>query len=261
VNRIEPGAAVSDVEAQESIVFGQVRRDARLSDKVADQIRETILAGRLRPGDRLPSERELGEQFGVSRTVVREAVRALVAKGMVEVRPGSGPRVVAVGASTVLDSMSLYLRTSTVAYPHVHEIRTTLEVQMAGAAAGRATPESLAALTEACERMEASTKDVRKAAIADLEFHRVIAKATGNELYVVLLDAIGDALLEIRRGNLARAGVTEETLAAHRKILDRIVARDADGARAAMEAHLDHVLRVWRTREGNPADALATAAE
>src|ERR671925_600852 len=94
----------------EGTLFEQVRRQPRLSDKVAEMMLNTILSRRLTVGDRLPSERELGEQFGVSRTVVREAVRALVAKGVIEVRSGSGLRVAAVNASTVQESMSLFLR-------------------------------------------------------------------------------------------------------------------------------------------------------
>jgi GntR family transcriptional regulator, transcriptional repressor for pyruvate dehydrogenase complex len=237
-------------EAEPALVFGQVTRDARLSDKVAAAISETILARRLQPGERLPSERELGEQFGVSRTVIREAVRALVAKGLLEVRSGSGPRVATVGASTVRDSLSLYLRTRTFAYPQVHEIRAILEVEMAGAAAERATPEAIADLTAACERMEEVRSDVETAALADMEFHRMIAKATGNELYLVLLDAIGDALLEIRRSNLARPGVIDETLPVHRRILTRITAGDAEGARAAMKAHLEQVATIWKRNPG-----------
>ena len=95
--------------ASEGTLFEQVRREPRLSDKVAEMMLDTILSRRLAVGDRLPSERELGEQFGVSRTVVREAVRALVAKGVIEVRSGSGLRVAAVDAAAVSESMSLFM--------------------------------------------------------------------------------------------------------------------------------------------------------
>src|SRR5215475_12594500 len=115
----------------EGALFEQVRREPRLSDKVAEMMLETILSRRLAVGDRLPSERELGEQFGVSRTVVREAVRALVAKGVIEVRSGSGLRVAAVEASAVSESMSLYLRGSSLDFEKVHEVRALLEVHIA----------------------------------------------------------------------------------------------------------------------------------
>ncbi len=135
-------------------LFEQVAREPRLSDKVADMMLSTILSNRLYVGDRLPSERELGEQFGVSRTVVREAVRALVAKGVIEVRSGSGLRVAAVDAAAVSESMSLYLRGASVDFEKVHEVRALLEVHIAGAAAERATEEDLARLRAVHERMQ-----------------------------------------------------------------------------------------------------------
>src|SRR3989442_2687911 len=128
-------------------MFPRVTREPRLSDKVAELLLETILSPDLQPGDRLPSERELGEQFGVSRTVIREAVRALAAKGVIDVRTGSGLRVAAVDSATVSESMSLFMRGSTTLdYPKVHEVRAMLEVEIAGLAAERASREDLAEL-------------------------------------------------------------------------------------------------------------------
>src|SRR3989442_9857964 len=145
-------------------MFPRVTREPRLSDKVADLLLETIVVRRLAPGERLPSERELGEQFGVSRTVIREAVRALAAKGVIDVRTGSGLRVAAVDSSNVSESMSLFLRgSSTLDYPRVHEVRAMLEVEVAGLAADRATDEDIAGMRQICERMEADD-DVETAA-------------------------------------------------------------------------------------------------
>jgi GntR family transcriptional regulator, transcriptional repressor for pyruvate dehydrogenase complex len=216
---------------------------------------ETILARRLRPGDRLPSERELGEQFGVSRTVIREAVRSLAAKGVIEVRSGSGLRVAAVAATNVTESMSLFLRhSSDLDYPKVHEVRTILEVEIARIAAERATEADVALLTDVCERMEAAIDDVEVAAPLDVEFHRAIARSTQNELFLVLLDAIGDALLEIRRENLS-VGSATETVTLHRRILKRINAHDPEGACGAMKEHLDSVEKFWRQRAAVTADS------
>ncbi len=236
-------------KAGKAELFERVSREPRLSDKVADMMLKTILSRRLKPGDRLPSERELGEQFGVSRTVVREAVRALAAKGVIEVRSGSGLRVAAVDAAAVSESMSLFLRGSTLDYPKVHEVRRTLEVQMAGVAAAQRSDKDIVSLTEACERFEASIDDVESAAVNDVEFHREVARATHNELYLVVLDAIGDVQLEIRRENLAfSAEAREMAVDYHRRILGAIVAGDPDGAREAMGTHLDDVERLWRER-------------
>src|SRR5215213_8947126 len=135
----EPANDDSGREGAEPALFGLVNRERRLSDKVAEMMLDTILSNRLNVGDRLPSERELGEQFGVSRTVVREAVRALVAKGVIEVRSGSGLRVAAVDADSVRESMSLFLRGGAIDFDKVNEVRSLLEVHIAGLAAERRT--------------------------------------------------------------------------------------------------------------------------
>ena len=244
----EPTAEAETEDA--APIFGQVAREPRLSDKVAEMMLQTILSKRFDIGDRLPSERELGEQFGVSRTVVREAVRELVAKGVIEVRSGSGLRVAAVNASAVSESMSLFLRGGAIDFEKVHEVRRVLEVHIAGLAAERALPEDVAALRAVHERMQDESGDVEAAARDDLEFHRVIARATHNELYLVLLDSIGGSLIDIRRENLG-SGSAPATLEQHAQVLDRIAALDPEGAREAMAAHLDGVAAWWRARSGH----------
>jgi GntR family transcriptional repressor for pyruvate dehydrogenase complex len=213
---------------------------------------KTILSRRLHVGDRLPSERELGEQFGVSRTVVREAVRALVAKGIIEARSGSGLRVAAVDASAVSESMSLYLRGGDFDFENVHEVRTVLETHIAGLAAERATDEDIARIREVHDRMasEAEARDIDAAARDDLEFHRLIASATHNELYLVLLDSIGTALIDIRRENLG-SGSAPMTIEQHAEVLAGIEAHDPEAASVAMKAHLDGVAGFWRDHTGD----------
>jgi GntR family transcriptional repressor for pyruvate dehydrogenase complex len=225
----------------------EVQRRPRLSDQVAQLMLDAILEQRLEPGDRLPSERELGEQFGVSRTVVREAVRALVAKGVIEVISGSGLRIAEASPRTVRESLSLYLHASTLDYERMHEVRAVLEVHMAGMAAERASEDDLRVLTSAHEAMARAVDDGRSAeelAILDLEFHRAMARATHNELFLLLLDSIGEGLLEIRRHNLRLNA--ERTVSLHEAIRLRIQARDPEGARRAMSEHLDDTLQTWR---------------
>jgi len=242
----------SGADTAEPALFGLVNRERRLSDKVADMMLETILSDRLQVGDRLPSERELGEQFGVSRTVVREAIRALVTKGVIDVRSGSGLRVAAVDANAVSESMSLFLRGGTLDFEKVHEVRAVLEVHLAGLAAERATDDDVAQLREIHERMQTETSDVEAAARDDLEFHRAIARATHNELFLLLMDSIGSSLIDIRRENLG-SGSAPMTLSQHESILDAIAARDPEAARAAMETHLDGVASFWREHARVPA--------
>lgn len=228
--------------------LGQIARAPRLSDAVASAILETITAEGLKPGDALPPERELGEHFGVSRTVVREAVRALVAKGIVEARTGSGLRVAAVEGSAVTESLSLFLRSGDVDFEHVHEVRRTIEIAMAGIAARRATHADIDALRAIHARFTSAHADIGEAARVDLEFHGAIAQATHNELFPILLDSLGASLLQIRQRNLA-LGSWDDTATGHERILDRIAHGDEDGAREAMRNHLDNV-GDWQKRAG-----------
>jgi GntR family transcriptional regulator, transcriptional repressor for pyruvate dehydrogenase complex len=241
----------SGLEGAEPALFGLVNRERRLSDKVADMMLETILSDRLNVGDRLPSERELGEQFGVSRTVIREAIRALVTKGVIDVRSGSGLRVAAVDANAVSESMSLFLRGGTLDFEKVHEVRTVLEVHLAGLAAERATDEDVGQLREIHERMQRETSDVEAAARDDLEFHRAIARATHNQLFLLLMDSIGSSLIDIRRENLG-SGSAPMTLRQHETILELIAQHDPEAARTAMQAHLDGVASFWREHPHGP---------
>jgi GntR family transcriptional repressor for pyruvate dehydrogenase complex len=226
-----------------------IERDATLTDQVAAQLLEVIERAGLKEGDLLPSERELGDRFGVSRTVVREAVRALIAQGVVVARPGARARIAAVHPSVPARSLLLYLRSNdAVDYEQVHEIRVLLETAAAGLAALRADADDVAALAETCGRMEAA-KDVDVVAAHDVEFHRLVATATGNELFPVLHDAIGEALLDVRRGNL-RHGGGAEARRSHRAILAAIERHDREGAEDAMRAHLDAVARISKRRRG-----------
>jgi GntR family transcriptional repressor for pyruvate dehydrogenase complex len=120
-----------------------------------------------------------------------------------------------------------------------------LEVHIAGLAAERASDEDVARLRDVHERMQREAADVDAAARDDLEFHRMIARATHNDLFLLLMDSIGTSLIDIRRENLG-SGAAPETLGQHERILERVAAHDVDGARKAMSAHLDGVAAVWK---------------
>jgi GntR family transcriptional repressor for pyruvate dehydrogenase complex len=241
-------------ERRISADFSPLRRAPRLSDELADVILKSIIQDNLRPGDPLPSQRELGEQFGVSRTVVREAVRSLAAKGVIDVRSGSGLRVAATDAASVRESMALFLRTmSPPALDKVWEVRKTLETLIVALAAERATADNVTELRRLCDRYGdaldnlATDGGLDTVARLDADFHHAIAEATQNELYVMILDAIADALNEIRR-IAVRYGNPEsatQALTFHREIVERIATHDPLGARNAMSEHLDEVERTW----------------
>ncbi|MDQ3694485.1 MAG: FadR family transcriptional regulator [Chloroflexota bacterium] len=237
-------------------------RAPRLSDRVADRMLAEILAQGLKSGSRLPSERELGEQFGVSRTVIREATRALVAKGILDVRAGAGLSVAAVDPAAVAESMSWYLRGGGIPYEKVHEVRTMIEIQVAGLAAERGTAEQIDQLRQIHEAVTALTEqgDYGALAVADVEYHRQLARMTANELHLLMLDAIGDVLLEIRLETVNNPADSLVAVGAHGRILDRVIARDLPGARTAMAAHLEQAFQEWE-RMGRPVGKVAAAAE
>lgn len=226
--------------------FATLKRGPTLSDEVVDSITDAVLSGKLNPGDQLPSERDLADQFGVSRTVVREAIRSLVAQGIVDARSGRRVRVSTTGPDALNRLMSIFLQTSAaIDYPRVHQVRTALEIHVASIAAVEATDEDLAELRAVHEQLCGVGDDVEQAAQYDVGFHRAIAAATHNELFVVLLGSIDDVLLEARRTAFAAPGLIEYAIKAHAEILDNLERRDADGAAEAMRAHLDRAERLW----------------
>jgi GntR family transcriptional repressor for pyruvate dehydrogenase complex len=232
-----------------AVSFGPPMNRQRLSDQVAASILNTIIKQDLRPGDPLPSQRDLGEHYGVSRTVIREAVGALEARGVIEVRAGSGLRLISVDASSVAESLRFFVRTNDVLdYRKVHEVRAMVETHVAELAAHRATDLDIEIIRHWRDKQAANADDLEAAAQCDLDFHRAIAKAADNELYLVLLDSIRGALLDIRRTLMP--GRLRKTVQAHSKIVDCIAAGDGPGARVAMQEHLDTVQDDWR--RGHP---------
>lgn len=201
-----------------------------------------IASGRLLPNERLPSERELAERFGVSRTVIREAVRSLAAKGLLEVKSGSGMIISVPHPSSVAESMSFILRMSTEKtprlYDHIFEVRHVLEVEIAGLAAERATAEDIQELEALMRFQTDNLNDIEIAAETDVEFHAALAKATHNILFSILLDSVAEIMLEVRRMGLALPDVHEKVLEQHNQIFEQIKAGNIEGTRQAMINHL-----------------------
>lgn len=230
----------------DATLYSPVKRQDRLSIQVANQIQDLILSKHLKVGDRLPPERELCQQFGVSRTVIREAIRALEAKGLLTSQGGSGTYVKGLQSEDVADSIGMYITTrdKPISHAKLMEVRRVLEVQIAALAAERATEESIEELDGLLARMDEAQDDPHAFAKFDLEFHVALAHATGNELFEILLDPFMDALYEARRLASKLPGVPEEAMGLHRDILAKVKAGDAEGAAQAMAVHLDQSNRV-----------------
>jgi GntR family transcriptional regulator, transcriptional repressor for pyruvate dehydrogenase complex len=226
--------------------FSPVVRQTRLSLQVAEQIRCLILQKELHVGDRLPAERDLGEKLHVSRTVIREAIRIMEAKGLLESHGGNGTFVRAIQASDVSDSLEMYLSTQKerILHSDLMEIRYVLEVQIAKLAAERITEDGITRLENALQQMIHWKDDPENFAKYDLEFHLELARATKNHLFEVLSDPFIDALLEGRRLASKLPGISDEAIEHHESILDMMRKHDVKGAESVMKRHLKQSNRV-----------------
>jgi GntR family transcriptional repressor for pyruvate dehydrogenase complex len=217
-------------------------RELGLADRVADHLKQQVMDGTLKRGTRLPPDRLLAEQYGVSRTVVREAVRTLVGQGLLETIGGSGTYVRSPDPRAVAESMAMMLRlhhgVTSVPYAMVHEVRMVLEVDMAGLAAERAQAEDLITMEREIERQRTAGNDREIYVASDVAFHAAIATASRNPLFPVLLNAISDVMAEVRRLGFNVSGMYLTGLTHHQHILEAIAAHDAAAAIKAMKAHL-----------------------
>lgn len=234
--------------------FERVEREDVLSNRVARMLLERVLIGDLQPGEELPSERDLSEQFGVSRTVVREAIRSLTGKGVIEARGGRKARIGLVGRDHVVESMQLFIRglnqvRGQMPYSKVHEVRRMIELTVVELAAERASETDLQRLRRAYEQSQHAEDDLAVLSTLDVEFHRLIAEMTGNELFLIMLDSIGGVLTEIRERTLGIPGRPASALAYHRAILTALESGNAKAARRAMEEHLTESASVWAEAE------------
>lgn len=210
----------------------------KLRDRVVAQLVEIIASRDLTDGTRLPSERELVSRLGVSRTVVREALNLLEARGLLRVEHGRGAIIRSDTAHVVRDSLLTMLRVNAATLWDLHEIRKILEVEIAGLAAQRARQADLQKMRFAIERMRARIGFPEGYIDADVEFHNHLARATGNQVFLLMIEPIGQLLRASRQVSASRPGSARRALREHEAILRAVSQGDARRARKAMHAHL-----------------------
>jgi len=217
-------------------------RTSRLYEQIVQQIEESIVKGTLKPGDQLPAERELAQRFGVSRTAVREAVKALREKGLVEAFSGRGTFITDGTTQAVRQSLDLMAK---IGQPegstHLAEARAILEPEIAALAALRIQDAELATMREAVAVMDRAGQDPQAYIEADLDFHLALAEGADNPIILSLLDSIVGLLREQRLRIFRVPGGPERGQFHHKKILEAVEHRDAEKAREAMRAHLSQV--------------------
>lgn len=219
-------------------------QSAKVFEQVAIQIEKRILAGELRSGDRLPTERELAEQFQVSRTGVREAMKILAQKGLVDMRPGRGTIVIDGSHEAMQHSIGLVMKLKlgeVGGSDNLVEVRTILETEIAALAAARASEKEISAMSDAIRVMDESLDNADAFIAADNLFHEALAQATQNALILILVNSIVNLLSEQRKQIFDVEGGPQRGQFHHRRILESIIQRDPEAARAAMRSHLRQV--------------------
>ena len=230
----------------------RIERKPKLSEHVVSALRDQILGGQIQPGQKLPTEGQMTETFGVSRTVIREAMASLAADGLVESRQGAGVFVLehptlAFGSFTQdIGKVSQAI--------NVLEVRMGIEIESAGLAAQRHNAAQEARIQEAFFEFERLLNLGEPTGKADFAFHREIASATNNPFYVEIIDALGDRTIPCDRNSpwYSVEVLSTEYLTGlqreHLLILKAISASDPDAARAAMRAHLVAAQHRYRQR-------------
>ncbi len=217
-------------------------RTSRLYEQIVQQIEDSIVKGVLKPGDQLPAERELAQRFGVSRTAVREAVKALREKGLVEAYSGRGTFITDGTTQAVRQSLDLITK---IGQPEgstqLAEVRAILEPEIAALAAIRIQEPELATMREAVAVMDRAGADPDAYIEADLDFHLALAEAAANPIILSLIDSIVGLLREQRLRIFRVSGGPERGQVHHKKILAAVERHDAEHARDAMREHLGQI--------------------
>ena len=225
--------------------------------QVVDHVRREIEAGRLGPGDRLPPERELAQQMGVSRPSLRSGLRTLTAMGIIHARRGAGTFIVEGPPQLGKAPLQFMAALHGFTLDQMYEARRMLEVGAAGLAATRATGEQLVAMADEITGMYATLEDPQAFLRHDLGFHRAVAAGSGNPIVATIIGTLVEIIWEAGRVNIQGFSL-RESADTHRRIYDAIRSRSAERARREMTSHLEQAR--WEQVEGGPGPKRRAAA-
>lgn len=242
-----------------------LRRSQALSvpERLSVDLERLVLEGTLKPGDRLPPERELGELLGVSRTSIRDALHELESRGLVDRKPGRGTVVVSAShrggeAGAAISSLLELATPSSVALNRIMEVRAMVEPPIAALATKRVTDRDLAQLRALVEDMEVE-EDLARYAELDRAFHQAISQYTHNPLLAQLTEIISEQLAPVRRSPTRSKERRDISSADHRRIYEAISAGNPEQAETEARAHVDRIL-VQAIRAKNRAEGPGTEA-
>jgi GntR family transcriptional repressor for pyruvate dehydrogenase complex len=228
-------------------------RSTRIYEEIVRQIRMLIADGHLKSGDRLPPERDLAERFRVSRTSVREAMRALESRGLIGIRPGEGAFVREVSIEALVEPLALVILAQRESIADLYEARRLLEPPIAALAAGRASPDEVSEMTRILDQQAAEVAAGRTGLAQDAAFHTALAHSTHNRAITRIVTTLMDLLAQSREESLSIPGRPVRSHGDHRHILAAVQAQDPRRAEQAMLAHVVGVERLVMGRDpGRP---------
>lgn len=224
-------------------------RAAQTTEQVVARVYELIKEQNLQPGGRLPPERELAKQLGVSRPALRAGLGSLISMGVLQSRQGAGTFIVDGPPALDSEPLRLLAQLHGFSYDHMFETRSILEVGAAGLAAENATGDQLATMSEEIAEMYAALADPQQFLVHDISFHRAVAAGSGNPTLATLVEMVSAILYERRRDTIGRAHDFNEALDLHRRIYRAIRSRKPDEAREAMREHIIRAQRAFADEE------------
>jgi GntR family transcriptional repressor for pyruvate dehydrogenase complex len=236
-------------------------RRPNLTDSLINEIYRMVSQDTVKSGERLPSETELAGRFGVGRSTVREAMKALSLMGVVEISPGKGTFFREMPADMQPDTAMLRLRLHDSRASEVYEARKAIEVELAALAAMRATPEDLRQIESALSEMQQTVEDLEAFTEADVRFHVAIAQASKNSLLGQFYTFAGDLVTNVIHDIIQLPDVKEKSIALHTETYQAIKQGDPVSARDSILNHMSYVLRLIDAEEGGRPPAVCDGGE
>jgi GntR family transcriptional repressor for pyruvate dehydrogenase complex len=224
-------------------------RSGQTTEQVVARVYELIKREDLKPGERLPPERELSKQLGISRPSLRAGLSSLISMGVLQSRQGAGTFIVDGPPALDSEPLRLLAQLHGFSFDHMFETRSVLEVGAAGLAAERATGDQMATMSEQIADMFAALNDPQQFLVHDVAFHRAVAAASGNPTLATLVEMVSAILYARRRETIERAHDFNEALDLHRRIYRAIRARKPEEAREAMREHIVRAQRAFALEE------------
>lgn len=226
-------------------------KNGKISERIAQQIKSSVLSGTMKPGDRLPPERELVQKFQASRISVREALKSLEAFGLLTIRPGSGVFVAEVSSKPVTESLSNILRMQKASLNDLTEARLILEPSIARLACKKISPEYLLRLEENIKEAAAKVRSQFSARLRNIEFHCILAESTGNSALNLtvktLLDVQSQMSSEILDHSLRNIDVSRKAVSDHKKIVKALREK---APKKVHDLMLEHILQIQKGLKG-----------